>query len=48
MGLQNMQERASQAGGKLKVASTPGKGTKITVTVKQNKLSKTQSRGRST
>lgn len=48
MGLQNMQERASQAGGKLKVASTPGKGTKITVMVKQNKLSKTQSRGRST
>ncbi|MGD0611049.1 MAG: histidine kinase N-terminal 7TM domain-containing protein [Anaerolineales bacterium] len=47
MGLRNMQERASQVGGKLKVASTPGKGTKISVVVKQNKLSKTQSRGHS-
>jgi signal transduction histidine kinase len=33
MGLRIMQERVAKLGGKLKIASIPGKGTKITVTV---------------
>ncbi len=33
MGLRNMQERADQVGGKLKITSTPGKGTKVSITV---------------
>jgi PAS domain S-box-containing protein len=36
MGLRNMRERTDQVGGKLKVVSTPGKGTRITVTVSRN------------
>ncbi len=37
MGLRIMQERVAKVGGKLKIASTPGKGTKITVTVGKTK-----------
>jgi len=47
MGLCNMQERADQVGGDLKITSTPGKGTKVSVTVGKN-LSKTHPRERST
>jgi signal transduction histidine kinase len=47
MGLRNMQERADQVGGDLKITSTPGKGTKVSVTVGKN-LSKTHPRERST
>ncbi|MDO9130789.1 MAG: histidine kinase N-terminal 7TM domain-containing protein [Anaerolineales bacterium] len=39
MGLRNMRERVSQIGGKIKIVSTPGKGTRITVTVKNDRLS---------
>ncbi len=37
MGLRNMQERASLVGGKLKIISAPGKGTKIIVTIKRDR-----------
>lgn len=40
MGLRNMRERVSQIGGKIKIVSTPGKGTRITVTVKNDRLSR--------
>ena len=36
MGLRNMRERASLAGGKFKVISTPGKGTKVIVTIQRD------------
>ncbi len=39
MGLRNMRERVSQIDGKIKIVSTPGKGTRITVTVKNDRLS---------
>jgi PAS domain S-box-containing protein len=34
IGMRSMRERVAQIGGKLKILSTPGKGAKITVTVK--------------
>ncbi|MDI6769506.1 MAG: histidine kinase N-terminal 7TM domain-containing protein [Anaerolineales bacterium] len=36
MGLRNMRERVSQMGGKIKIVSTPEKGTKITVLVRKD------------
>ena len=39
MGLRNMKERCAKVGGKLKIASAPKKGTKITVTVGKDKIS---------
>ncbi|MBU2611326.1 MAG: GAF domain-containing protein, partial [Chloroflexi bacterium] len=36
MGLRNMRERVSQMGGKMKIVSTPEKGTKITVLVRKD------------
>ncbi|MCX6080063.1 MAG: ATP-binding protein [Chloroflexi bacterium] len=36
IGMRSMRERALQIGGKLKISSAPGKGTKITVTLKNN------------
>jgi PAS domain S-box-containing protein len=38
MGLKIMQERASLVNGKVIVKSVPGKGTKVTVTVNENKI----------
>lgn len=35
MGLQNIAERARQLGGRLEIDSAPGRGTRITVTVKE-------------
>ena len=40
IGLRNMHERAAQIGGKLKIASSSGKGTKISVTMGKNRGSK--------
>lgn len=40
MGLRNMRERASLAGGKFEVISTPGKGTKVIVTIEGWELNK--------
>jgi len=37
MGLRNMQERVSAVGGKLKLESVPGEGTKIIVTVSKDR-----------
>lgn len=37
MGIRNMRERASLAGGTFMITSTPGKGTKITVTIQKDK-----------
>jgi PAS domain S-box-containing protein len=39
MGLRNMKERCAKVGGRLKIASTPKKGTRITVTVAKDKFS---------
>jgi PAS domain S-box-containing protein len=39
MGLRNMKERSAKVGGKLKIVSTPNKGTRITVTVGKEKIS---------
>jgi PAS domain S-box-containing protein len=36
IGLKSMRERAEQIGGKLKISSAPGKGTKIAVTLRNN------------
>lgn len=36
MGLRNMRERVSQVGGKMKIVSTPEKGTRITVLVRKD------------
>lgn len=46
MGLQNMRERVSQIGGKMKIVSTPGKGTRITVIVGKDRRSKARPRRR--
>jgi signal transduction histidine kinase len=43
MGLKNMRERTELIGGKLKIHSTPGKGTKITVTVPKDSKPKRRS-----
>jgi PAS domain S-box-containing protein len=40
MGMRNMKERASQVGGKLKISSIPGKGTKIIATVSKDRQSR--------
>jgi len=40
MGMRNMRERASQVGGKLKISSIPGKGTKICATVSKDRQSR--------
>ncbi len=40
MGMRNMKERASQVGGKLKISSIPGKGTKICATVSKDRQSR--------
>ncbi len=42
MGLRNMQERADQVGGRFKIISSPGKGTKVAVTVSAGKKQTTQ------
>lgn len=39
MGLQNMKDRISQVGGKIKIESKPGVGTKVRVTVSQGRVS---------
>ena len=41
MGLRNMRERTDQVDGKLKIVSTPGKGTRVSVTVSKNNPTKT-------
>ncbi len=46
MGLKNMQERAEQVGGKLKITSVLGKGTKVSVTVGKNSQPKVHPKGR--
>jgi len=46
MGLRNMRERVSQIGGKMKIVSTPGKGTRITVIVGKDRRSKARPRWR--
>ncbi|HTX91569.1 MAG TPA: histidine kinase N-terminal 7TM domain-containing protein [Anaerolineales bacterium] len=38
LGLRIMHERADQVGGKIKITSTPGKGTKVTATVSKDKV----------
>jgi PAS domain S-box-containing protein len=40
MGMRNMKERASQVGGKLRISSIPGKGTKISATVSKDRQSR--------
>jgi PAS domain S-box-containing protein len=38
IGLKNMRERVQQIGGKIKIVSSPGNGTKIKVTVRKDRL----------
>jgi PAS domain S-box-containing protein len=46
MGLRNMQERATAVGGKLKLESVPGKGTKIIATVSKDKTPSAINKGK--
>ena len=46
MGLRNMQERASAVGGKVKLQSVPGEGTKIIVTVSKDRTRSTIKKGK--
>lgn len=45
LGLRIMQERVAKADGKLAIKSSPGKGTKVTVTVSKNKIYHASKRG---
>ena len=45
MGMRNMKERVSQVGGKLKISSIPGKGTKICATVSKDRQTRIHLRG---
>jgi nitrate/nitrite-specific signal transduction histidine kinase len=44
MGLRIMQERVSKLGGKLRITSAPKEGTKVTVTIADNKIPRTNKR----
>jgi PAS domain S-box-containing protein len=46
MGLRNMQERVSAVGGKLKLESVPGEGTKIIVTVSKDRTRSATKKGK--
>jgi signal transduction histidine kinase len=46
MGLRIMQERVAKADGKLTIKSTPGKGTKVTVTISKTKFKQAGKRER--
>lgn len=46
LGLQNMRERVSQIGGKLKISSKPEEGTKIVITVRKDPMMKKAKRRR--